>query len=470
MKIVVCRPLIMAGLVSGCSLSTVETQQCTTNVECRDVFGFGSTCTDAGFCELTTAPARCALTDPPGLTLPLDTELYHLFGTVFDHTLDTHIGRYRSAALAISQANANGGIDGKQFALLHCTNEEGTGYDELPKAEASVAVATWLADEVGAPAIIGPAASSDVEATYNGVSTTYGTLIISPSATSPSLTPLDGLTSTDDNPGLLWRTAPPDDTQALAIAADMRDRGVGKVAVIYQNGAYGEGLEQAFTKAYSGDSTSIPFDSTLGPADATATVVSGGYEEVLFASSESGDVVSFLLALDGINGNIGIFLTDAARNADVLTGAASASALFPLIRGTAPATPTGEVFDSFAGSYASAYGGEDVTVLSYTAQSFDAAWLAMFGTAWATSNEPEISGLGLARGLRKISSGVALDIRPTIWNEIKARFDAGESVDITGASGPLDYDPTTGETSAAIEVWVIDAASGSFVADYTYSL
>lgn len=471
MKIVVILSSLMLG---GCSLSTVDPQPCAASSECRELFGYGSTCGDAGFCELTTPPPRCALTDPPGLTLPVDPDTYQLFGTVFDHTLDTHVGRYRSAALAVSQANANGGIDGKQFALLHCTNEEGTGYDDLPKSEASVAAATWLADAVGVPAIIGPAASTDVEAVYNGVSEAFGTLVISPSATSPSLTPLDGLSSTDDSPGLLWRTAPPDDTQALAIAADMRDRGVLEVAVIHQTGAYGEGLEQAFTASFAGNSTAFPFDSALGPADAVADAANGGYDEVLFVSSEADDVVGFLLAadtLDFVGKGIGIFLTDAARNTDVLTGASSASDLFSLVHGSAPATPAGPVYDSFAASYAAAYSGEDVTVLSYTAQSFDAAWLAIYGTAWSSYNEPAVTGLGIARGLRKISSGTAIDVRPTAWNEVKARFAAGESVDVTGASGELDYDSNTGETSAAIEIWVIDSSSGSptFATDHVFS-
>ena len=450
-------------LWAGCSLGTIRPVDCTENAECREVFGYGSVCTESGFCEVTDFPDRCPLTEPAGLALPIDPGQYHVLGTIFDHTLDTHIGRYRSAELAIRQANANGGLDGRQFAILHCTNEEGTGYDDLTKALASVEVGRWLADEVGAPVIIGPAASSDVEAVYNGVSAPLGTLLISPSATSPSLTPLDGLVSTDEEPGLLWRTAPPDDTQGLAIAADMQSRSVDRVAVIYQTGAYGEGLERAFSEAFQGRSDPYPFESALGPADTVITVADGDYDEILFVSSEASDVVAFLLAANSVPLAIPIFLTDAARNTDVLTGAAQASALFPLIRGTAPAPSEGPVYNSFAASYAAENGGEDVTVLSYTAQSFDAAWLALYGMAWATYNDSEVSGLTIARGLRRVSEGPGIDIRPSSWNEVKARFAAGGSIDVNGASGPLDYDPVSGETTAAIEIWVIDGEGFSTV-------
>jgi ABC-type branched-subunit amino acid transport system substrate-binding protein len=451
-------------LLSGCSLLTVKPTPCTANLECREAFGLGTVCGGEGLCEVTEIPPRCATTDPPGLQLPVDPSQTLVVGTMFDHTLDTHVGRYRSAELAQSQANANGGLDGRLFAMVHCTIEEGFPADGLPKAEATVEVATWLADALGVPAIVGPAASGDTEIVYATVAG-LGTLVISPSATSPSLTPLDGLSSTDASPGLLWRTAPPDSVQGVAIAWDMTvfrdpvDRSF-DVAVVYQTGPYGEGLEQTFTDAMNargGTTTGFPFDSALGPGDAIADVNGGNFEEVLFISSEAGDVVSFLLAVDQLALDLPIFLTDGARNADVLADARAAGAqdLFPLIRGTAPASPAGAVYDSFAASYASEHGGADVSLLSYTAQAFDASWLVMYGHAWATYREGGVSGLGIARGLRQVSSGPDLQLRPTSWNEARARFQAGESVDVIGASGALDYDPTTGETVAPIEVWRI---------------
>ena len=428
---------------------------------------------------------RCETVYPEGLTLPVDPEQTFLIGTLFDHTLDTHQGRYKAAQLAADQANTNGGLEGREFAMIHCTNEEGTGLDELTKDDASVEAAVWLAETVGVPAIVGPAASSRTEAVYNAVAADFGTLVISPSATSPSLTPLDGLDSTNTDPGLLWRTAPPDDIQGAAIAWDMLnnydDTGATNVrlapslnvAVIYQSGAYGEGLEAVFTDEFLAqggvNSDGFPFANDGARADAIADVANGGYDEVLFVSSDSSDVIAFLLGTDSVGGFDGIplFLTDGARNVDVLNEAASASSRFSQVRGTAPAQPAGPIYDSFAASFAAEYGGLDVTVLSYTAQSFDAAWLVFMGHAWAFHQTDGISGENIARGLRQVSSGDAVSIRPTSWNLVKAAFQSGVSVDVEGASGLLDYD-SSGETSASIDVWTIAPSDDDFITVETF--
>lgn len=461
--------LAVALSAAGCSLSTVKPEACTSNVQCRDAFGLGSVCGAEGLCETAALPERCQTVWPEDLALPVDPAATLVIGTVFDHSLDTHVGRYRSAQLALSQANVGDGLDDASFAVVHCTNQE--GLDELSHEDASVAGATWLADELGVPAIVGPAASADTEAVYNAVGEAFGTLVISPSATSPSLTPLDTLVSTDEDPGLLWRTAPPDSLQGLAIADDMANRTVPplRVAVIYQVGAYGEGLEATFTDAFEaggGESDPFPFESAIGPTDALADVAAAGVDEVLFVSSDAGDIVAFLLGAKTTLAGTPIFLTDAARNADVLEGAAAAEELFPQIRGTGPANPDGPIFDSFAASYAAEYAGDDVRDLSYTAQAFDAAWLVVYGHAWSLAQDGGVSGVGIARGLRNVSSGTEVEIRPTSWNQVKGSFGNGDPVDVTGASGKLDFDPTTGETSAVIEVWTIQ--DGAFVAVDTF--
>ncbi len=111
-------------------------------------------------------------------------------------------------------------------------------------------------------------------------------------------------------------------------------------------------------------------------------------------------------------------------------------------------------------SYAAEFGGDDVSTLSYTAHAFDAAWLVLYGHAWAVGLGREVTGVELARGLRQLSSGPSIDLRAANWNEVQARFTNGESIDVFGASGPLDYD-AEGETISAIDVWVV-APTGDF--------
>ena len=424
----------------------------------------GTVCGGDGFCAVDDLNERCTLW-PDDLSLPIDPEQTILFGTLFDHSLETHTGRYRSAELALSQANQNGGLDGVEFAAMHCDNQEGLD-DGLTKDEATVELGLWMSDNIGINAIVGPSSSSRTEATYNAL-VGMDTLLISPSATSPSLTDLDGLSASNQEPGLLWRTAPPDSLQGKVIAEDMISRESNTVSVIYQTGAYGEGLETVFTSEFEGRggvSNGFPFTSDADRSDAIINAIADGTDEVLFISSDAEDVSAFLNSAALLDGylKMPIFLTDSARNADVLANAEGASSLFEQIRGTAPATPSGAVYDAFQVSYASEYAGEDVSVYSYTAHAFDAAWMLAYGAVWATYQEGEISATGIARGLRKLSLGEEKEVRPSFWNTIKANLAEGQSIDITGASGSLDFDSTTEETTAPIDVWQITKTGDDF--------
>ena len=135
----------------------------------------------------------------------------------------------------------------------------------------------------------------------------------------------------------------------------------------------------------------------------------------------------------------------------------------PSVEGTAPAPATTQVYNNFADDYRSKYPGFDADQTPYTAYAYDAAWLVIYGTAWAHYNEGSMSGLGVARGLRQISKPGAteIDIGPTQWNALWAQFRIGEQVNVRGASGELDYDPETGETSAPIEVWGVVQVGGA---------
>ena len=49
---------------------------------------------------------------------------------------------------------------------------------------------------------------------------------------------------------------------------------------------------------------------------------------------------------------------------------------------------------------------------------------------------------------------------PAEWNLVKGVFEGAEGVDIDGASGALDFDSTTEETSAPVDVWRIVPSTG----------
>ncbi|MBK9368017.1 MAG: ABC transporter substrate-binding protein [Deltaproteobacteria bacterium] len=464
-------PLLLLSS-QACSLQVPEPAACATNLECRDAFGQGSVCGEAGLCETAAVPERCVASFPDALTLPLNPATTHLIATQFDHQLESHVARFRAVELAVSQANDNAGLEGVNFAVLHCSNEEDFNGDGLTKDEAAVELGVWLADSLGVSATVGPASSGRVEAVYEATKGA-GMLTISPSATSPALTALDGLSATDNDPGLLWRTAPPDSLQGAVMAADLLERGVRTASVIYEVGAYGEGLDEVFTTAFEaggGEATSYPYTGE-DFGGATADALTSGPEEVLFISSDVADLTGFLDAAGVLSGyaSLGLFLPDTARTSDLLNNVnEDAQALFPNVRGTGPSVPAGTVYDAFKASYVAAWQ-DDASAYSYTAHAYDAAWMLIYGFAWAEYQEDGLaSGLTLARGLRKLSApGVTAEdqvpVRPSSWNEVKASFSDGAAVNLLGASGQLDYDPVTEETTGPIDVWVIEG--GEFVVE-----
>jgi branched-chain amino acid transport system substrate-binding protein len=323
-----------------------------------------------------------------------------------------------------------------------------------------------LTDVVGVPAIVGPAASGDTQEVFLDVAA-RGVLVISPSATSPALTALDPVEVSDDSPGLLWRTAASDALQGAVIAADMLEPGAGRlapvtsVAAIHEVGAYGDGLYEVFARAFEeggGTVQEIAYDGEGQLTDAIADGQASGADEILFISSQAADIINFLGGAASLPGydDKGIFLTDAAANPDVLANANPAR--MGQVRATRPA-PLSEADDVVYASFIAAYSSEfdeDVRSFSFAANAYDAAWLVVYGAAWALFQEGgEVTGATIARGLRRVSSGDAVDLRPSDWVSVSDAFREGVSVDASGASGALDYDPATEETAADIQVWRI---------------
>jgi len=467
---------LLVSLAGGCSFGIIDVSPCEANADCRDAFGLGSACAADGYCELVDIPARCLRTYPEDLFD--DPESYQdavVLGSVYDETAFPL--EVQSIDLAVFHANDGGGLDGEPFAVIHCTNHEDGALDDLSQDEANEASAVFLTETLDVPTLIGPATSARTEAAFLAVS---DTLVISPSATSVALTALDETAPSDDAPGLLWRTAPPDSLQGEVIAGDMLGRleDIGgapsgwSVAVIYRPDSYGEGLTEEFERHWSGAggaASRFSFSSSSELSESVTDVGSGAYHEVLFISSEKEDITAFLNAAAVLNGyqDKAIFLTDGAYDTDILDDAEAASALFEQIRGTVPTPPAGTVYEAFLASFSAFYQGQNASDSGFTAQAYDATWLALYGAAWSVEEEGGLSGPGSARGLRRISDGAVVELRSGSWEPWAYSFADGAGIDVVGASGALDYDPDTEETSGPVAVWAVAPTGQGFEVLYT---
>ena len=387
-----------------------------------------------------------------------------VIGAIADETLETHVARQNAVRLAFDDANELDGLEGREVGVVFCTNQVDPTLDSLDQNDATRDIVRYLDSALAVTAIVGPPSSGATAAAFEVVSTS-GQLIVSPSATSPALTELEP-PATDEEPGLLWRTAPPDSLQGRVIADDLTGRAVTNVAAIVEEGAYGEGLADVFEARYGGTVTRFTFSSSVERNTASRDAGSGSFEEVLFISSQTSDASAFLLFANSFPGyaDKNVFLTDSAKNLDLLTDAMEASPIFPRVRGTAPAPPGGETFATFESTYNAEYGVSPAG-FSFTAHAYDAAWLTLLGALWAEFQEQgDLGGRSLARGIRRLSGGaVPVALGGDTFADARDRFRLGEAIDLEGASGALDYDPDLEETTGPIEVWTIAPAGDAFV-------
>ncbi|MFN7146321.1 MAG: ABC transporter substrate-binding protein [Myxococcota bacterium] len=460
---------VLALVLAGCSLGTTAYTPCETHAECRDAFGFGSVCAEDGLCADAEVDPRCERTWPPDLfERPESYADAYVLGSLLHH--ESPLG-LQAAELAVRQVNDSDGLDGRPFALVACDYQTSFDIDALTTEEAVARTTGFLAETLGVPAIVGPGSSATAEVAY-AVAAPAGTVLVSPSATSPYLTGIDGDVS-EAAPGLFWRTVPSDALQGAVLAQDIHDTFASStVTVIYQKGPYGDGLVDVFLKVFDAAGEGVRILSFTDETDRNSTLHLARAEPpevALFISSSGDDVVAFLNTVATWEDwpEVGLYLTDTARTQDVLDQ--TPAALLPRLRGTAAAAPDSELYRAFLTAYTATFSPDNAASALYTAHTWDAMWLSIAGVAWAASNEEAVTGIGVARGLRHVSEGEpAIELGPEGWSRaLRPAFAAGRGVDVRGASGELDFADDTEETTAPIEVWTV--RDGKFHSEYSVS-
>lgn len=500
------------GVAGGCSLGNVSRDDCTTDDQCAAAFGLGSVC-DQGFC---TEPAgcttghdcrkatgagvcvdgACAGTFPKAVNCDQIYEPPELFdmpatgpdaplviGGIFSLDEPNDLGLSQAVRLAVREINRKGGMsNGRKLGIVFCNNDPGnmaTGDDRIPLNNAAL---DYLAGQLGVPYVVGPLSSSDSIRLINRLKEkSYPTVIISPSATSPDLTLIDDRITPNQENGLFWRTCPSDLLQGKALAVDVIPA-TQNLAIVYLQDAYGEGLANVVATQRTGTGVTklYPFKDTAltNPAELDAIFAKAvsevpnlpapGQAGVLLIPLRGPDAVVLLEALAKTTlASADVYATDGAKDAMALLEtphAMEVDALIAKMKGTAPASPSGSVYNLFATNLAAEFPGIDASKFSFLAQAYDATYVGAYGTVWAAGQKGDkYDGVDVALGLGQLSAGAATDILPTSWQSAQGALSNGMSIDVNGTSGPLQFDPSTGEAPGPIEIWTVDAMNKVFV-------
>jgi ABC-type branched-subunit amino acid transport system substrate-binding protein len=507
--------MLLAAALGGCSaLIDAETRQCRVTDDCV-ALGHASppvTCSAAGLCvgpRSCTDNSQCA-SSPLGPAACIKSacvpvfsaecksivgDLSHpraiVFGEILSLTgINSALGRpeRNSVELAVGDferlsggvPTAPGGTGSRPLVFVEC--------DDGSDVEAAVRAARHLVDDLHVPAIIGPSTSGGTVQVSTRVTIPGRTLLIAPSSSSVAITDLQ-----DD--GLVWRTSSSDRNQVATIArflpfveADVRrELGLPKsepvrMAILHKGDVYGVTFANALTLMMTlngmpatdplnkdhllvrnygdpNDQMNPPnYDGPIGEAlgmrphiiavPGTAeslTVVLKRTEERwteprfrprwLFGSvSTYGDV----------GGSIGTNDELRARVMGVVSGTASANY---------------RIFEAY---YQSSIRDGTKPQSIGAAHAYDATYLIAYATAAARARP--VTGPNLAEGLLALLPGPGvpkLPVEPSAINRVFATLERTGRVDLEGASGPLDFDPVTGDTITDTQLYCISRdASG----------
>ena len=263
------------------------------------------------------------------------------------------------ARLAFLEASNSGNLlDGETFTILEA---DSTCTDS---AAATAAADGLVAD--GVVAIMGADCSGVTKAVNAAVAVPNGIIMVSPSATSPSLS------SVPDN-GTFWRTAPSDAKGGQVLAQIALDRGISEIAITYENSDYGKGLSEVFAAAFTSGggvvTTNDPHENGKGDYSA----------EVGVLASAGGDALAVLGYLDQAGGAIvqgaldsGAF--DLFVLGDGMIGQALADSIGSDLNGSFGSVPGSTSKGAGKFNELAASNGMDGTA-PYVAQSYDAAAL-----------------------------------------------------------------------------------------------
>ena len=319
-----------------------------------------------------------------------------------------------AAELAIKEVNDSGAL--LNGSTVTAVRADTTCID----AAAAVAAAERLITSDGVSAIVGGDCSGVTTAALQNVAVPNGTVMISPSATSPALS------TTEDN-GLFFRTAPSDARQGQIVTDILMEKGVGEIAITYTNNDYGKGLadsiETNFKKAGGSVTINAPHEDGKGDysAEVGALAAAGGEILVVAGYLDQGGKGVIQASLD-----TGAF--DAFYMPDGMVGESIAEALGSDLNNSYGANPGTD--SAGAATFAEMATAGGFKAEAFAAESYDAAALIMLAMQAAGSSDSS----ALKEKVFEVANAPGLQIFPGQLEWGLKAIAAGIPVDYVGAS------------------------------------
>ena len=326
--------------------------------------------------------------------------------------------------LAAEHVNSQGGLlDGNNYNLILSDSQCD------PKAGVDAGGKVVNVEQV--VAIVGASCSGATNGMVQSVTIPAGVVALSDSATAPSISELD-------DGDTVFRVAPSDAYQGLAIAQLAIDQGYKKLAMTYSNDDYNAGIATVFEQAFQDLGGEITANQAHEPNKASyrseISTLAGGDAEGLAIFAYYGGSGITIIRNSIENGLFEKFMAaDGMFDASVIEQI-GADVLRDNIFITQSASDyNDDSYKAFAEAYEAT--GND-PVAPYAAHGYDAAFL--IALAIEKAGAADRAAIGAA--LREVASEPGTVIRPGEWEKAKAAIAAGEDINYEGASGNVDFD------------------------------
>ena len=360
-----------------------------------------------------------------GTVMPYTGQLGELGGLIRD-----------GAILAARQVTASG----FEMELLHEDSKT------LPTLAA--AAAKKLVDEDRVVAIVGALSSGATLAVADSVTIPNEVILISPASTSPLLTAF----SADEGKDFLFRTCPSDAVQGIAaawLAAGYNKR----VAVIYVDNAYGQGLSEVFKESFErmgGEITAI-----VGHDQKVSESYAAELQHVLASNPDCLAIFSYPL-------HAAVYLRQAVEsfkyNRFLFSGATKSEYIVETLgseqlegqKGTAPGMKDGEALKRFNMYYEHEYGRLPNT--PYISYAYDATAVIGLAAYAAKAKGLPLTSKNIRDNLRAVANPPGEFIYPGDFGKAFALLEQGKDINYEGAAGSVDFDKY-GDALSPIEIW-----------------
>ena len=363
-----------------------------------------------------------------------------------------------AARLAVREVNAAGGVlPGRRVELII---EDGESRSDI-----GVAVAQRMIEDDGVVAIIGDSASSATVRVYQEVTGPAQVLLASGLSTSPVLTDINRALDPADR--FFFRTVPPDDRQAPALAEAMYGEygNCRNITVLYADNDYGRPFQEQSSARFTA------LGGTVTPAQGVP------YMEELSSYRTQVMAIAALqpppdcIALIGYPASAGIIMrdwdalstkpdvtwfgTDGVRQPGFASEVGN-PALIDDFYGTAPVTdPETPAYNRFYDQFVATFGNDPV---AFSSTIYDATALVLLAIAKAgTSDDP----IAIRDAVFQLNDASGVVVQAGRLAEGLRLIRENRAINYEGAAGASDID-AEGNAELLYELWRFEATGETF--------